>query len=64
MKFTGDLEIFGKVVEVECHCTDSKVIWKLMLGNDDLSDLLNIRHVADELHEQQLDHLANLKAGI
>lgn len=64
MKFIGDLEIFGKVVEVECHCTDSKVIWKLMRGEDDMSDLLNIRHVADELHEQQLDHLANLKAGI
>lgn len=64
MKFIGDLEIFGKVVEVECHCTDSKVIWKLMRGNNDLSELLNIRHVADELHEQQLDHLANLKAWI
>ena len=64
MKFIGDLEIFGKVVEVECHCTDSKVIWKLICGNDDLSDLLNIRHVADELHEQQIDYLANLKAGI
>ena len=64
MKFIGDLEIFGKVVEVECHCTNSKVIWKLMSGEDDLSDLLNIRHVADELHEQQLDYLANLKAGI
>lgn len=64
MKFIGDLEIFGKVVEVECHCTNSKVIWKLMSGEDDLSDLLNIRHVADELHEQQLDYRANLKAGI
>lgn len=64
MKFTADLEIFGKVVEVECHCTDSKVIWKLMSGNDDLSDLLNIQHVADELHEQQLDYIANLKAGV
>lgn len=64
MKFIGDLEIFGKVVDVECHCTDSNVIWKLMIGNDDLSDLLNIRHVADELHTQQLDYIANLKAGI
>lgn len=64
MKFIGDLEIFGKVFEVECHCTESKVIWKLMRGEDDLSDLLNIRHVADELHTQQLDYLANLEAGI
>lgn len=64
MKFIGDLEIFGKVVEVECYCTDSKVIWKVMRGNDDLSDLLNIQHVADELHTQQLDYLANLKAGV
>lgn len=64
MKFIGDLEIFGKVVEIECHCTESKVIWKLIRGNDDLSDLLNIRHVADELHTQQLDQLANLKEGI
>lgn len=64
MKFTADLEIFGKVVEVECQCDDSKIIWKVMRGNDDLSDLLNIRHVADELHTQQLDYLANLKAGV
>lgn len=64
MKFTAKLEIFGEAVKVECQCTDSKVIWKLMRGDDDLSDLLNIRHVADELHEQQLDHLANLKAGV
>lgn len=64
MEFIADLEIFGKVVEVECYCTDSKVIWKILCGNDDLSDLLNIRHVSDELHTQQLDHLANLQAGI
>lgn len=64
MKFTADLEIFGRVVEVECHCTESKIICKVTKGGYDLSDLLSIQHVADELHVQHLDYLANLEAGV
>lgn len=63
MKFTADLEIFGKVVDVECHASNI-CIYKITRGNDDLSDLLNIAHVEEELHRQYIDHKENLKAGV
>lgn len=63
MQFTADLEIFGKVVEIECH-TSNICVYKITLGKDDISDLLNIAHVEEELHRQYIDHKENLKAGV
>lgn len=63
MRFTADLEIFGKVVEVECEAVGC-AIWNVSCNGVDISSILSIRHVEEELHRQYIAHKENLKHGI
>ena len=63
MRFTADLEIFGKVREVEC-LAEGCAICKVTYAGIDISSILSIRHVEEELHRQFIDYKENLKQGV
>ena len=63
MRFTADLDMFGKVVEVEL-AANGCCVYKVTYAGVDISSILSIRHVEEELHRQFIDYKENLKQRV